>query len=175
MAALAATSSATPSLQASLSRTRIEAARREADQAESYAKSLRAQAQDQERVMVQARERVQTLEKGASQPASNSANKKVSEDTTSAKASTPASPTAVTLEQKSTYTGLLADVFEAAKPILQSDLNSAQKNLVTSSLLDATNHAWTANQSTAKVQLAYGGQAGNPVSPPVGRVLNTSA
>jgi hypothetical protein len=175
MAALAATNSSTPSLQASLSRTRVDAARREADQAESYAKSLRAQAQDQERIMVQARERVQTLEKGASQPTGSSVSNRGTEDTTSTKPSTPPSPAAVSLEQKSTYSGLLADVFEAAKPILESDLNSAQKNLVTSSLLDATNHVWSANQSPSKVQLAYAGQASNPASTPVGRVLNTLA
>ena len=48
MAAITATSYATPSAQAYQSQSRLEQARREADQAESYAKQLRAQADDAE-------------------------------------------------------------------------------------------------------------------------------
>ncbi|MDZ7937327.1 MAG: hypothetical protein U5M53_03185 [Rhodoferax sp.] len=49
MVTIAATSTATPSLQSTLSRSRLEQARREADSAESRAESLRRQADDAER------------------------------------------------------------------------------------------------------------------------------
>ena len=49
MDTIAATSYATPSLQSTLSRTRIEQARRDADSAESKAQTLRQQANDAER------------------------------------------------------------------------------------------------------------------------------
>lgn len=49
MVAITATNSATPSIQASLGRARLEQARREADQAEANARNLRTQADDAER------------------------------------------------------------------------------------------------------------------------------
>ncbi|OYQ40811.1 hypothetical protein CHU94_06645 [Rhodoferax sp. TH121] len=49
MVAITATNSASPSLQATLSKARIEQARREADSAEARASDLRAQADDAER------------------------------------------------------------------------------------------------------------------------------
>lgn len=48
MVTITATNSATPSIQASLGRARLEQARREADQAEASARDLRAQADDAE-------------------------------------------------------------------------------------------------------------------------------
>lgn len=48
MVAITATNSATPSVQASLGRARLEQARREADQAEANARDLRAQADEAE-------------------------------------------------------------------------------------------------------------------------------
>jgi hypothetical protein len=48
MVAITATSSATPTLQAAVGRSRLEQARREADQAEANAKDLRAQANEAE-------------------------------------------------------------------------------------------------------------------------------
>ena len=48
MVAITATNSATPSLQVTLGRARLEQARREADQAEANARDLRAQADDAE-------------------------------------------------------------------------------------------------------------------------------
>lgn len=48
MVAITATNSATPALQAPLSRARVAQAQREADQAEANAKNLRAQADDAE-------------------------------------------------------------------------------------------------------------------------------
>lgn len=48
MAAITATNSTTPSIQASLGRVRVEQARRQADQAEATARNLRAQADEAE-------------------------------------------------------------------------------------------------------------------------------
>ncbi len=175
MAALAATNSATPSLQVLLMRTRVEAARREADQADSYAKTLQAQVQDQERVVVQAQERVQTLERAANQPTAASVSHGSTQAERSQAPDTPTSPPTVTLEQKATYTGVLAKVFQVAQPILNSDLNATQKNLVKSSLMTSANHTWSASQTNAKVQITYGTQSANPPRTSVGQVLNTSA
>jgi hypothetical protein len=175
MAAIAATNSATPSIQVLLMQRRVESARREADQAESYAKTLQAQVQDQERVVVQARDRVQTLEKGANQTSTASVSNVSVQAERSPASSTQTTPPAVTLEQKSTYTGILADVFQVAKPILNSNLNTNQKNLVKSSLINVANHTWSASQTNAKVQITYGTQSANPPHPFVGQVLNTSA
>ncbi|MFZ4625386.1 MAG: hypothetical protein ACOYNF_14265 [Rhodoferax sp.] len=66
MAAIAATNSATTSLQSALIKNRIEQARRQADQAEAHAQDLRSQADQQEQVVVQSRQKVRTLESGAS-------------------------------------------------------------------------------------------------------------
>ena len=60
MVAITATNSASPSLQATLSKTRIEQARREADSAEARASDLRAQADEAER---EAQDRNQTARK----------------------------------------------------------------------------------------------------------------
>jgi hypothetical protein len=78
MAALAATNSATASLQSTLNQSRFLQARREADQAEATAQRLRQQADEQERVVDQAHQRVQTLEQAASN-SSNSAPRKAAQ------------------------------------------------------------------------------------------------
>jgi hypothetical protein len=54
-------------------------------------------------------------------------------------------------------------------------LNTNQKNLVKSSLINVANHTWSASQTSAKVQITYGTQAANPPRTSVGQVLNTSA
>ena len=61
MVAITATNSATPSLQTVLNKTRIDQARREADQAEANAQSLRAQANEEERRAQDGQERVRSL------------------------------------------------------------------------------------------------------------------
>jgi hypothetical protein len=61
MVAITATTYATPSAQAWQSRTRLEQARREADQAESNAKELRAQADDAEQQAQVGQAKVTTL------------------------------------------------------------------------------------------------------------------
>jgi hypothetical protein len=172
MAAIAATNSATPSLQSTLIRSRIEAARQQANQAEAQAQDLRAQADAQEQLVQQAHQRVQTLEQGANATAS-----KAHPPTPEPVAATAAHPTATTtaLKNETTYAGVLASVFEMAKPILQSDLMPSQKNLVTSSLLDATNAEWKAQQVGAKAIANYDNQTANPSSKAVGRFVNTKA
>lgn len=140
MAALAAIHSATPSLQSNLMRSRIAVARQQADQAEAQAQDLRAQADAQEQQVQQARQRVQALER----------------DTRAVAAKLPAPSTDrntsanALLKNETTYTGILAGVFEMAKPLLQSDLKLPQKNLVNNSLFEATNTAWNARPGRAQ-------------------------
>ena len=61
MVAITATNSATPSLQLALSQTRLEQARREADQAEANAKNLRSQADQAEQESQNRQNDVQSL------------------------------------------------------------------------------------------------------------------
>lgn len=61
MVAITATNSATPSLQASLSKTRLQQARRDADQAESVAQNLRAQVTSAETEVQRTQSRVRSL------------------------------------------------------------------------------------------------------------------
>lgn len=61
MVAITATNSATPSLQATLSQTRLRQARREADQAEATAQGLRAQADNAESAAQGSHGRVRTM------------------------------------------------------------------------------------------------------------------
>lgn len=68
MVAISATNSATPSLQVVLGRTRLEQARREADQAEANAQSLRAQADEAEREADSSKNRVRELATRAQSP-----------------------------------------------------------------------------------------------------------
>lgn len=60
MAAISATTSATPSVQASLGRSRLEQARREANQAEANAKNLRQQADAAEQVAQKSQQNVRS-------------------------------------------------------------------------------------------------------------------
>lgn len=61
MVAITATSSATPTLQSTLNRARVDQARREAEQAESNAQSLRAQANEEERKAQDGQNKVREL------------------------------------------------------------------------------------------------------------------
>lgn len=61
MVAITATNSASPSLQASLSKVRLAQARREADRAEADAQDLRARADDAEREAQNGRDKVRQL------------------------------------------------------------------------------------------------------------------
>lgn len=71
MGALAATNSATPSMQSTLIRSRLDAARREADQAQANVQSLRAQVDAAETEAQQRQEKVRTLTTQVSQTSQN--------------------------------------------------------------------------------------------------------
>ncbi|NCN71416.1 MAG: hypothetical protein GW928_09360 [Rhodoferax sp.] len=164
MAALAATNSATPSLQSTLIRSRIESARHQADQAEAQAQDLRAQADAQEQQVQQARQRVQTLEQGANAAASKPAQPLSDRVTT----------TSTALKNEPTYAGVLASVFQLAKPILTSDLKPTQKNVVTSSLFTATNTAWSIPQNGSQAIARYDQQTAGTFSQTVGRFIDAT-
>lgn len=72
MLALPATTSATPSLQATLNRNRLEQARREADQLEAQAQNLRNQADQAEDQAVKGQDKVRNLSSQANTSASDS-------------------------------------------------------------------------------------------------------
>nr|WP_295775709.1 hypothetical protein [Rhodoferax sp.] len=61
MVAITATNSATPSIQASVGRVRLEQARREADQAQANARDLRAQADNAEQQAQSSQEKVRKV------------------------------------------------------------------------------------------------------------------
>ncbi|OIQ71947.1 hypothetical protein GALL_464320 [mine drainage metagenome] len=156
MAALAGINNATPSLQYTLIQNRIEAARREADQAQSHAENLRLQADDQERVVQQARQRTRTLEKSASQLSGKS----------NIQDATQINPT---------YTETLADVFQSAETILKSGLSGTEKNLVAANLFAATNQVWTTQPAISKAIQSYDNQVIAAPLKAMGRLLNTAA
>jgi hypothetical protein len=158
MTALTATNSATPSLQSSLQRSRIAAARREVEQAESYAQSLRRQVDAQENVVQQGQRRVKVVE-------------------SSAQASMPSSskPSAPAPQPDPTYINALAEVFQAAKPILEADLSPVQKSIVESDLLERTNQAVASTQTTQPSPTPYESKVFQSPSQIIGRVLDASA
>ncbi|NCP40071.1 MAG: hypothetical protein GW848_06150 [Rhodoferax sp.] len=137
MVTLAAINSATPSLQSMLIRSRVEQARREADQAEAYAQTLRQQADEQERVGQDARGRAQTLETGAptQQNTPDTGARAANRTTSSTSAVTQVRP------NEPTYLQALSGVFKVAQPLLAMDLSATQKNVVKSSLFDAASTA----------------------------------
>jgi len=158
MAGLAATNSATSSLQSAMLRSRIEAARREVEQAESYAQSLRRQVDAQENVVQEGQRRVKTVENTAQAQKTN---------TSRSSAPTP--------QPDPTYINALAEVFEAAKPILESDLSPVQKSVVESGLLEATGKVWAESQVTTPNPAPYQSTVFQSPSETIGRVLNATA
>jgi len=168
MARLAAVSSATPSLQSVLMRSRLEQARREADQAQAYADDLRQQLDVQEQTVVQTQNRVQSLERGVkstpkSMPAGDRPNPAPTDQTTTV-ASTP----------EPTYINTLSAAFKVAQPILTMDLSTQQKNVVKSSLFEATNTLTSTPTTPSVVTRSYAPQSGAAASSSSGRLLNQS-
>ena len=161
MASLAATSSATPSLQSTLLRSRVQQARREADQAEANAEDLRSQAEEQDRVVQQAHQRAKNLDRKA-QVASGAAQTSTSQTTTQ-------------VQNMPTYEKTLADAFQLGKPILAIDLSSTQKNMVKSNLFTLAAEAWTRDASQSVAVQNYSNQVAAYPENTTGRVLNTSA
>jgi hypothetical protein len=167
MAALAAISSATPSLQATLINSRLEQARRDADQAEAYAERLRVQADDQERIVSQARQRVDTLQDGLAV----AANAKPQGPQQAPSADSVKTP----VEESPTYSNTLAGVFQFAKPMLAMDMSTTQKNIVTSSLFEATSQATSVRPANSQAIQRYDSQVVDTASKTMGRVLNATA
>lgn len=162
MAALAATSSATPSLQASLIRSRLEAAKRDADQAQAEVDQLRTQVDQAETVYEKRRETVRSLQSSANVP--------------SVSQPTPSDNQAPVSEQSEpTYIAQLSEVFKLAEPILQMDLSSTQKNIVLGSLMSATSALQSASPSSAVAVQRYSSQSTSANSTTMGRVLNITA
>lgn len=161
MAALAATSSATPSLQSTLLKNRAQQARREADQAEANAETLRLQAEDQDRLMQQARQRAQSFEKQA-QTSPNTPR-------------TTSQPATVQVQSEPTYENTLAGVFQLGKPILEIDLSNTQKNIVNGSLFTLAAQTWANTSSPALALQNYRQQVQTTPDNNTGRLLNTSA
>lgn len=158
MTVIAATNGAMSSLQSALHRSRIAAARRDVEQAESYAKSLRRQTDAQENVVQQGQRQVKAVENAAQTPTS-----------ISTRASAPAP------QPDPTYINALAEVFQAAKPILESDLSRLQKNIVESDLLARSNKAWASSQPTPPSPAPYQSTVFQSPSQIIGRVLDASA
>lgn len=162
MAALAATNSATPSLQSTLLKSRVQQARREADQAEANAENLRLQAEEQDRVVQQSRQRAQSFEKQA-------------QTTPSAAPTTSQSSPTTQLQSQTTYESTLAGVFSLAKPILKVDLSITQKSVVNNSLFTLAAQTWASQASPSlALQKNYSQQAQTTPEKTTGRFLNTS-
>ena len=158
MVAVAATNSATPSLQSALLRSRVDAARREADRAESHAENLRQQADAQESVVQQARQRVKTVENAAQ-----------------AQSTKPSGARVPTPQADPTYINALSEVFQAAKPILESGLSQVQIKIVESGLLETTGKATDASQVSTPSPVPYQTQVFQSPSQTIGRVLDATA
>ncbi|PIQ51807.1 MAG: hypothetical protein COW02_13015 [Comamonadaceae bacterium CG12_big_fil_rev_8_21_14_0_65_59_15] len=165
MARLTAVSSATPSLQAALMRSRVEQARREASQAQAYADDLRQQLDRQEQITQQAQGRVRSMESGANtRPVATS--ERVSQTSASQTATVPS-------VGEPTYLNTLAAVFKVAQPILAMDLSNQQKDLVNSSLLTATNTRWSDQTAATTLSRNYTPQTTGAAQPlTTGRLLN---
>jgi hypothetical protein len=182
MASLAAINSATlsvqNSLQSGLVRSRLDAARREADQAQAYADSLQAQIDEQVRVVAQVHQRVNILEQKVAAASNPTTTQVIAAAVTPSVApkeskSTTSAPGVST--QDKTYIQSLSEVFQFAKPILKSDLTSTQKDIVTESLFKATNASFSSSQSNSKAVQAYGTALASSASGSTGQVLNTTA
>lgn len=115
MAALAATHSATPSLQSVLNQTRLVQARQQADQAESHAKDLRTQADEAQREADSGQARVRKL----------TARQRLSEPTYEAGKQDALSQAAQTARD------FLVDVYSAAAPERAARHNALKDDLST--------------------------------------------
>lgn len=170
MAAITATNSATLSLQASVTKSRLEQARREAAQAEDSAKALHAQAQEQDRIAEQARQRERSLSEKASTPASGV-------QTATENVPAPLSSAPKTAGQRdASYVETLHTVLEAPNALASSEYGlPAQRNIVISSLFQKADEVWKATPPDTRVSQLYGGRRTSPQNPAAGQLLNTQA
>ena len=143
MSALVASAGAAAPSQLLAVRARIQQARQQADQAEANARSLRAQADDAERGVQQARQNVRAVEKLSAVSASTSAS------ATPTAASTPLNTAEDPRSSANPYTTALASVFGVAKPLLEIDVSPPSKNIILSSVFVATDQFLAKREATA--------------------------
>lgn len=167
MVAITAANSATLSLQASVTRSRLEQARREAAQAEANAETLRSQAQEQDQVAQQARTRERSLN------ASTSSSAVGAESTPSAPAS---SAPKLAGQSGASYVETLNTLLEGRNSPAQADYTlTAQKNLVISSLFQAANQIWQATPPDTRVAKLYAAGRSTSAAADTGSRLSTTA
>jgi hypothetical protein len=169
MVAITATTSATPSLQASLLAGQRDSALRDAAKAEATAKSLREQADEQDRLASQARQ------KSRADADNTSASSATSNTPSTAKV--PLTSVPKTLGQSgASYVETLSNVLQLGKPLTNADYTyAAQKNIVLASLFQAANNIWTADAPPTPPVLHYNSLSGQTANPSTGSILNTVA
>lgn len=160
MVAITATNSATLSLQASVTKSRLEQARREATQAEDSAKALHAQAQEQDRIAEQARQRERTLTEKAQAAATAPPTPAVN---------TPEAPLSQAPKKAgqrgASYLETLGSVLEEPNDLMAADYAfPAQRNVVISSLFQSANQVWKKTPPDTRVAQLYGGQRTSPLN-----------
>ena len=167
MVAITATNSATPSLQASFASARRDKALHDAEQAETDAKSLRAQADQQDKVAAQARQKAHASDTSATAAPGNSAPS----------AQAPVTSTPKILGQRgASYVEDLSSVLQFGKSLLSDSYsNPAQKNIVTSSLFQIADNFWTASYPASPPAQFYGVQGSKNTTQSTGSLLNVSA
>lgn len=168
MLALTATNSATLSMQASVTKSRLEQAKREAAQAEQTAETLRAQAQEQDHVAERARQRERTLNANTTAAANSP---------TSAGPTAPLSSAPKTAGQPgASYVETLQTELAGPQSPAQANYSFVQqKNLAISSLFQSANQVWQATPPDTRVPKLYAGQGAASVVLPAGSLLNAKA
>jgi hypothetical protein len=171
MVAITATNSTTLSLQASVTKSRLEQAKREAAQAEANAETLRAQAQEQDHVAEQAHQRERMLNSSST---SNSAN---GSSSASAPVAAPVSSAPKKAGQSGAgYVETLDTVLEGANSPAKAEYTfPVQKNLVISSLFQKANQVWQATPPDTRVAKLYAGQGSANAGQSAGSLLSTKA
>lgn len=170
MLALTATNSATLSMQASVTKSRLEQAKREAAQAEQTAETLRAQAQEQDHVAERARQRERTLN-------ANTNTNTTANSPTSAGPTAPLSSAPKTAGQPgASYVETLQTELAGPQSPAQANYSFVQqKNLAISSLFQSANQVWQATPPDTRVPKLYAGQGAASVVLPAGSLLNAKA
>lgn len=165
MVAITATNSASQSLQASVTKSRLEQARREAAQAEANAETLRSQAQEQDQVAEKAHARERTL---------NASSNKASAASPRTVPSAPVSSAPKLAGQPgASYVETLNTLLEGRNSPAQADYTfPVQKNLVISSMFQAANQVWQATPPDTRVARLYGVGRNTSASTEAGSRLN---
>lgn len=168
MVSITATNSTTLSLQASVTKSRLEQAKREAAQAEANAETLRAQAQEQDHVAEKAHQRERTLNTSST---SNNAN---GASSTSVVVNAPVSNAPKTAGQSgASYVETLDTMLNGRNSPAQSDYTfPVQKNLVLSDLFQRANQVWQATPPGTRVARLYAGQSNTLSNASAGRLLS---